>query len=34
MEEGGSPTKVTQKQALVKGKEIQKMLQLIWMGSK
>ncbi len=34
MEEGGSPAKVTQKQALVKGKEIQKMLQLIWMGSK
>jgi hypothetical protein len=34
MEEGGSPAKVTRKQTLAKGKEIQKVLQLILMGSK
>jgi hypothetical protein len=34
VEEGNSFAKVTWKQALVKTKEIQKMLQWIWMGSK
>jgi hypothetical protein len=34
LEERGSPTKVIRKRALVKGKEIQKMLQWIQMGSK
>jgi hypothetical protein len=31
---GGRLIKVTQKQALTKGENIQKMLQWIWMGSK
>jgi hypothetical protein len=34
MEEGGSPAIMTRKQAPIEGKEIQKMLQWIWMGSK
>ncbi len=34
VEEGNSPTKVTWKRAPIETKEIQKMLQWIWMGSK
>jgi hypothetical protein len=34
VEDGNSPTKVTREWALIETKEIQKMLQWIWMGSK
>jgi hypothetical protein len=34
VEEGNSPTKVTWKWTLVEIKEIQKIFQWIWMGSK